>query len=426
MLKEIKTLNIPPQIKEFVVHDTVNLNDDAYNYMITDMDTGKWYYGYGLSRENEIYWHSSKNQEFCNIFSNPNSNIKYEILCSGSKKAMISKEKLYLSTNNALSNPISWNGNNGITKNKEINYKHIKEILHKVQTKIYPIQTANKDDVRNDKFKQVRKMEHIPGHISMIANEIDSRAGDTSKCDPLIYLEDYYENGDRLGISGNHTHGGFLRSKHGREINYQLIPKKDWEILCENGIKALGLAFNPREIIEKKRTNIEDGIQYCLELHENNHDYWTNDTKLYLKDQLNFKKNHFGKIKKGVEDELKKNDRKSRVGLVFRTYDKNSKYHFELLDTVKRFQTDKVLCLSYSSANIDLRRLIIEASSSNKDSIVCVVHHPTPTHEEIWKLNDVKKHTRVSFEEALSWCGISKSGKSIIWKEMDAWVPDTK
>lgn len=426
MLREIQSIKLPTQIKELIIHDGVDLNDEAYCYHITDIDTNKWYHGYHVDSEDRIYWHSSQNKEFRDIFANPNSNLRYEIVCSGSKKAMIAKEKLYLTKNNASSNPLSWNGNNGITKTKEVDYEKVNSIVQKTKDGTYHHYMATKNEVKGDIFKQVRKMEHIPGHIQMIADEIDSNAGDTSECDPIVYLENYFHNGNHLGISGNHTHKGFIRSKHATKISYQLVPESDWKDLGDNGIKALGLAFNPREAIEKKRSTIEDGIDYCLDLYDCGLDYWSDDTKKYLKEQLKYKKHHLPKIKKGVEDELKKQDRKSKLGLVFRTYDINSEHHQELLDKVEYYSSNDVYSISYSSANVDLERLV--SGAGDKKTIVCIVHHPTPSDEEKWNNTDLNRngvlpYCKKRLENSIKWFN---GNTNIRFIEMESWVPDTK
>ena len=258
----------------------------------------------------------------------------------------------------------------------------------------------------------------------MIADEIDKMMGDTSECEPLIYLEDYFHEGNDCGIGGNHTHKGFIKSKHGTEIDKICIPKKDWEALCENGIHALGLGLNPKLKIEKTPTTEEDAIKYCLNLHDSGKEWWTKDVKSYLKDIIKFK--NISKIEKGVNDELKKLERRSKKGLVFRTYDKDSQYHQELLDKVNSYTTNEVYCVAYSSATVDLERLV--SGAGDKKTIVCIVHHPTPSAEDTWNNTDLNKYGSLPYckkriENSIKWFNGNTTVKFI---EMEAWVPDTK
>lgn len=419
-------IEIPKQLVEIVIHDGVSEKDDWFNYLHIHIPTGKMYYGVAYNHPIKPYWHTCEDKEFQKLFSDPNEKWRYEIVNSGTKKAMYAKEKAYLIKNNATKSDKYWNGNNGITSETEVDYDWIETIIQNIKDGKYGIVVKSKDEVAGDVFKQVRGVEFVSGQVNMIRDEIDGVMGSTENCDPLVYLGDYFHEDNNCGIGGNHTHKGFIKSKHGSEIDIITIPKEDWSRLCEDGIQALGLGLNPRDKIERTPTQIEDAVRYCLGLHENGKEWWTNDVKKYLKNILNFKPNQISKIKSGVDDKLIKEDRKSINGMVFREYGEDSEYRYELEDAVKKNTTDKVHCVAYSSATVDLERLV--SGAGNKKTIVCIVHHPTPTAELIWKntkpnKNGVLPYCKLRIENSIKWFN---GDTNIIFKEMECWVPDTK
>tara|TARA_B100000073_G_C23688611_1_gene555500 strand:+ start:67 stop:1350 length:1284 start_codon:yes stop_codon:yes gene_type:complete len=420
-----KLIEIPKQVVEIIIHDDVSEKDSWLNYNIIHIKTNKMYYGLAYNHPIKPYWHSCENEEFKKLFANPNEKFKYVIVASGTKKAMYAKEKAYLTKNNATKSNKYWNGNNGITSETEVDYDVVNTIIKNTKDKKYPIIVKTKEQVIGDVFKQVRGVEFVQGQVTMIKDEINGTGGSTENCEPLIYLEDYFHKGNDCGIGGNHTHRGFVKSK-GVDIETQTIPKKDWSKLCEDGIQALGLGFNPRDKVEKKPTEVEDAVRYCLGLHDSKKEWWTTDIKKYFKNTLNFKPTQIEKIKSKVEDELKKTKRKSKKGLVFRSYDPDSEYHHELLDKVKLYTSDDVYCVYYSSSNVDLERLV--SGAGDKKTIVCVVYHPTPTAETTWNNTDLNKngvlpYCKKRIENSIKWFN---GDTDIVFTEMDAWVPDTK
>ena len=419
-------IEIPKQLVEVKIHPDVSEKDEWFNYLHTHIKTGKMYYGYAFNHQLKSYWHTCEDEEFQKLFSDSKSEWKYEIVCSGGKREMLAKEKRYLTKNNAKKSDMYWNGNNGITSETTLDYSLVNTIIQNIKDEKYPIIVKTKKDVVGDTFKQVRGVEFVPGQVIMIKGEIDAARGSTENCEPLIYLEDYFHEGNDCGIGGNHTHKGFIKSKHGTEIDTQFIPKEDWSQLCEVGIRALGLGLNPKDKIERTPTNVEDAVNFCLNLHDSGQEWWTTDCKKYLKNTLNFKPHHLSQTKSKVEDELKKTDRKSINGMVFREYGKDSEYKHELDEMVKKNTSDDVHSVAYSSAQIDLERLI--RGAGNKKTIVCIVHHPTPTAETKWKQTITGKDTDPYCEQSFlkifdNWLG---NDYKIVFKYMESWVTDTK
>lgn len=86
-------IEIPQQVVEINIHNDVSEKDDWFNYLITEIETDKMYYGLAYNHPEIPYWHSSQNEEFKGLFANPKSKFRYEIVASGTKKAMYAKEK---------------------------------------------------------------------------------------------------------------------------------------------------------------------------------------------------------------------------------------------------------------------------------------------------------------------------------------------
>lgn len=419
-------IQIPKQLVEIEIHNDVSEKDNWFNYLHTHIKTGKMYYGVAFNHPIKDYWHTCEDEEFKKLFADPKSEWRYEIVASGTKKAMYAKEKAYLTKNDAKKSDMYWNGNNGITSETEVDFDWVNTIIENIKDEKYPIVVKTKKDVEGDKFKQVRGVEFETGQVSMIRGQIDLAMGSTDDCQPLIYLEDYFHKGNNCGIGGNHTHKGFIKSKHGIEIDTQIIPNEDWSKLDEDGIQAVGLGLNPRDKIERTPTKIEDAVRYCLGLHENGKEWWTTDVKKYFKNTINFKPNQLASVKSKVDDELKKTDRKSTYGMVFREYGEDSEFRYELDEFVEKNTSDKVHCIAYSSSNVDLERLV--SGAGDKKTIVCVVHHPTPSSEETWNnvelnKNGVLPYCKLRIQNSIKWFN---SDRNIIFKEMESWVPDTK
>ena len=69
---------LPPSIKEWFIPIPPE-KYEGWLYKFTCLISNRYYIGIHKD-DGTIYWHSSENEEFQNIFANKDSNLKYEIL----------------------------------------------------------------------------------------------------------------------------------------------------------------------------------------------------------------------------------------------------------------------------------------------------------------------------------------------------------
>lgn len=114
LLKVLCVTKLPTQIKECelgIVPDEV----DSFLYKITDIDSGMFYIGIH-KHNNKVYWHSSKNQEFKDKWSDENSNFRYEILEYNTLEEVRNSEEILLEALDARNLSTCWNQFNGTRK----------------------------------------------------------------------------------------------------------------------------------------------------------------------------------------------------------------------------------------------------------------------------------------------------------------------
>jgi hypothetical protein len=414
--KQIKELIIPPNMPEI---NTL----EAIMYLITCLDTGKWYRGIHLLGD-RIYWHTSKNKEFNKKWVDKKSRFRYEYEEWGTYPFMTLREHQELKKVDAKNNPMSWNGSNGSPRTKAlIDIDKIDRILNKIKNREYPIKEMYRKDVKNIQFLQTREQQFLRNKITNISLAID-KALSTDKCDPLVLLEDFYDTGKHIGIGGNHTRRGYLQTKHYCKhgaIDVVLIPRKDYEDLTEDEKKALGNGLNPKDEVEKDPTSVEDQIKYLYEMVDNGNELWDPNTKRwhkpikrYLEDTLNFKPNDIKKVKKGIQNRILNKDMMNKGGLVFKNYDKEGPHFHELAKQQKRYEAESVTSIVGKSSSVTLDRIIAKANGN--DTIVISVHHIDPINEQKWPA--IQKRIQEG------WDYFDNDDKNIKFYEMECWVPD--
>ena len=102
--------------------------------------------------------------------------------------------------------------------------------------------------------------------------------------------------------------------------------------------------------------------------------------------------------------------------------------------TVLALKKDKKIFIEEINEDIKISQKLVEQTdiilkkAGDKKTIVCVVHHPTPTEQERWENTDLNKngvlpYCKKRIENSIKWFN---GDRKIIFKEMECWVPDTK
>jgi hypothetical protein len=262
----IKELTVKPEsIKE------VELNPDkapeiyeGYLYRFTNLDDGCIYVGVHKGPVSDNYWHSSTDEEFKSICSNPNSNLKYEVLEYGDYDYMTVREHVILSSVDAKNNNKYYNKTNGSPKYKMINQEKIDNLVVRIEAGEFKVPNRPIEDIMDIEHLQVRHFELEPDHVRYIANSIDDFMGDIKYTDDIVLYEGRGTDGGEVLGDGNHTRAGINKSKHGKEAKVSVIPLSETEDMSNEDLISIGHLLNKGPRVKKIHFQPEDGVKYMV------------------------------------------------------------------------------------------------------------------------------------------------------------------
>ena len=378
--------DLPKQI-ELVICDEFDEGQEAYMYIITCKKTNKWYLGIHMDKD-KYYWKSATDEEFRKLFSNKESKFEYKLLESGTYSYMKDREYVELTKVDARNNPMSWNRSNGIPNSKNmIDEDLINEIHSKIKNNEYKKITLTKAEVKPIDFYQSRIQEVDWSRVQEITSQIQSKAGSTHVCDPLILFDGTTTSDDYFGIDGKHTSQGFLGAKDATVIDAFLLPRDLYIKMSEDTLFALGSSFNPN--LEKKKvpTSIDDQVPKLIQWHFGGTELW------------NEKTNHW----------------KIRGNLMFKSYEEDGSNYHEVEKKVKELEGDGIHVDCGKGSSLTLDRLVSKVEDPNTTNVIYVAYHTNPVKEEEFK--SIKKRV----ERAWNWFGNSDKHLRIV--EMNSWIP---
>ena len=406
---------LPPSIKEWSI-PTPPKKYEGWLYKFTCLISDRIYLGIHKD-DGTIYWHSSENEEFQNIFANPNSNLKYEILEYGDYEDLKRKEHDMLSAAKARTNPQYFNLWNGFPIHDKVDFKKIEKLYDKIKSGIFITKDEIPKELLKDiKFLQVREKEYVAGAIKKIAEKLDAKGGDTSKSDPPVILADKFGDGLHFGIGGNHTKQAVLKSKHAKHIKWNLIPYDEHESFSEMELNVLGNMLNAIPDNVKNDIDEADMIKSLLKMYNEGVDIDSKEVKRYPL-LCGFTPTERNRLLRQAKNEIEKTQNRKNKGLIFIDYSEGSPEYPNLEKTMKENQTKDVACIVASSAALTLDRIAESADKENKKTIIVVVYHSEPWYEVNWK-NKLKP----KLEKSIKWFDSSKV--VIQFEEMKAWKPE--
>lgn len=406
---------LPPSIKEWSI-PTPPKKYEGWLYKFTCLISDRIYLGIHKD-DGTIYWHSSENEEFQNIFANPNSNLKYEILEYGDYEDLKRKEHDMLSAAKARTNPQYFNLWNGFPIHDKVDFKKIEKLYDKIKSGIFITKDEIPKELLKDiKFLQVREKEYVAGAIKKIAEKLDAKGGDTSKSDPPVILADKFGDGLHFGIGGNHTKQAVLKSKHAKHIRWNLIPYDEHESFSEMELNVLGNMLNAIPDNVKNDIDEADMIKSLLKMYNEGVDIDSKEVKRYPL-LCGFTPTERNRLLRQAKNEIEKTQNRKNKGLIFIDYSEGSPEYPNLEKTMKENQTKDVACIVASSAALTLDRIAESADKENKKTIIVVVYHSEPWYEVNWK-NKLKP----KLEKSIKWFDSSKV--VIQFEEMKAWKPE--
>lgn len=374
-LESFEIFNLPKQITEFVNHD-VDTDVDSYMYLITCLQTGKWYAGIHKQRDSkDFYWNTSTDDDFRKQFASSDSNFKLEILMGGSYLDMKIAESEYLREHDAIKNPMSWNKSLGSWKSDT---DIVFEISENVLCDEYrQTDRISKDDLIDIEFHQSREQEYDEQEVQSIVSLIQEQGGNTDNCHVCLLAS---KSGRPIkGIDGRHTQEAIKRSKNAVDSPYSLIPHNIWSKLSLKQLDELGHFLNPRPKIRKTPTKVDDKVALYMRewKRRNNLDLGASDIiNLGEKKNLvraNFSKSEIERIVKKVREHINEHRGKNTYGPIKNWESPESNEYIQ--DKIDRFNNDK--------NNITNGRYMVGAFSAK----VPVLHR--------WFSNDVPDDVKV-------------------------------
>ena len=413
--------DLPKQI-ELVICDEFDEGQEAYMYITTCKKTNKWYLGIHMDKD-KYYWKSATDEEFRKLFSNKESKFEYKLLESGTYSYMKDREYIELTKVDARNNPMSWNKSNGIPNSKNmIDEDLINEIHSKIKNNEYKKITLTKAKVKPIDFYQSRIQEVDWSRVQEIKSQIQSKAGSTHVCDPLILFDGTTISDDYFGIDGKHTSQGFLGAEDATVIDAFLLPRDLYIKMSESTLFALGSSFNPN--LEKKKvpTSIDDQAPKLIEWHFGGTELWNEKTnrwnkhiRSYLVNLCGFSPKMLSNLKTKISNELKKEDMKLRGNLMFKSYEEDGPNYHEVEKKVKELEGDGIHVDCGKGSSLTLDRLVSKVKDPNTTNVIYVTYHTNPLGEEQFK--SIKKRV----ERAWNWFGNSDKHLRIV--EMNSWIP---
>jgi len=384
--------NTPPSIKEVHIGEVPPIYE-GYLYRITDLSDNRVYVGIHKGYVGDGYWHSSTDTEFNQIFSDSNSNLKFEILEYGDYGEMTVSERKILKDNDARNNPSFINKSNGSAKFIQPDVDNMTELSERILNGEFPITMESVDDIYDLERLQVRS-EEDKEHRREIKERIEDAGGNTDKCSPIVIYENRQSGEDIVG-DGNHTLGAAKDAKHCSLVPVIRVPEIVHTEYTNQELKGVSNLLNKKPEIIKKPMTVDDGVKYIVGTYRDGTPYDSIGNKKYL-EACGFTKRQITTILKKSKIEIDKNN----LSLANKLWiDYKSKTHKPTLDaTIEGFRDSNTISLAYSSAMFKWDNIFnsifahtiwnekIKTYDMTKSNIVITVHHPNPQAEENWKV----------------------------------------
>ena len=253
--------NFPKCIEKIVIHDGVNLDAEAYNYDIINIENGKKYWGWHKISDNpnEWYFESCKDEEFRKLWAGDKPIFRYEVISSGESYIEDHYESVRLQEAKATQSSDYYNGNNGMKRTSSSKRQSLAEKVKDEIANFDKVEIWTKGMFENHRWIQTRKQNLFLDHASKIKATFDKNPS-TSKFPPLVCLENYYGTGIHAFIGGKHTFTPWMKHEKTIDIKVKVIPYEMWKSLDYRGVKLLGNLLNDRTEEPKENSKPEDFV----------------------------------------------------------------------------------------------------------------------------------------------------------------------
>ena len=360
----------------------------AYLYRYTNLSDDKMYVGIHQGSVDDNYNHSSTSEEFAKVFTDPNSQLKFEVMQYGSFNEMKTAEYNILKKENAKDNEQYYNKHNGAPAFVETDLESIKFLVKQIEDGVFPVTKENISEHEDMPYLQVR-FQNNPELQKIIKEKIDDAKGNTDKCNPLIVCEGRTKDGGDIRIDGSHTCFGASQSKHAHEIPVMRIPYDAHANLTDRELKRVANLLNKTSDIIKGPMSIQDAIKDILDNNAQGVPYNSNTNVTYLKECGFTGAGGSGQIKKILDKAKQIIDENLAIksNKLFIKY--GAKPHSDILSArVNKLGSQDGCCSTYmSSAKLSVERILetLYANAEDTNKIWVVIHHPTAEWGKKWK-----------------------------------------
>ena len=373
-------------------------NYEAYLYSYTNLITNQIYLGSHKGSVDDDYKHSSTNTDFAEVFTDLNSQLKFEVINYGDYTEMQQLENILLTKADARNNSLYYNKSNGFPVYKQPDLAKCKALADKILAGMFDV--GKEPIVMHTSMAalQVRFM-HDAELQRIIKEKVDEALGNTDECSSVLVWVGRGENGEDLRGDGSHTVNGASSSKHCVDIPVSRVPYEDHKDCSNEELRAIGNLLNKRPNIIKKPMNNDDAVKHIIDNGKVGVPVTSPSNVEWLK-EFGFT----GTAKKGTihtiinkAKSLQSQTELAKAGQLWKNYAAKP-HHQELLDTVdifskmtaatsvymssRKLSIERILERLYA-ARIDEGKKALGADDINK--IIVVIHHPDPEAEKEWK-----------------------------------------
>ena len=378
---------------------------DAFVYEYTNIENGKKYVGSHLGEVGDGYWHSSRNLEFIDLFSDMIPIFEYKILDVGSFDDMKNLEAKIHKDNKVVSNSMYYNlAAAGSAFKVPVRQNLIKDfVLRKILDGDFNVLDSWNKSVLLDRSPtskvsalQVR-YEDNPKVIE-IRNRIAAK-GDTSKCGRILMVE--LGGGYYLIINGNSTLLAVTPLKFVTKLKVAIIPKVfiDHYDINIDELRYVGHLMNPEDEVITEPTGTTDLIKTLQDFYVKSKKKIKFNSKYsldYIYSILNCSPQKAGSIaKKAKTDYQTKAKLKSGSKVIDYNSERNPENHAKVVERVKELSDKEgrvVVVHAGTGAPKTLSLKILDAILGNPNALkyIAVIHHDTDDVYNLWESKNRK------------------------------------